>query len=74
LTGEALSAAYASADIFLFPSVTETFGNVVTEAMASGLAVAPLIWLQHISISATASVAVWPPRGMRVCSWTIWSG
>lgn len=39
LTGEALSAAYASADIFLFPSVTETFGNVVTEAMASGLAV-----------------------------------
>ncbi|WP_028614634.1 glycosyltransferase family 4 protein [Halopseudomonas pelagia] len=39
LTGQALSQAYASADIFLFPSVTETFGNVVTEAMASGLAV-----------------------------------
>jgi len=30
---------YASADIFVFPSLTETFGNVVTEAMASGLAV-----------------------------------
>lgn len=30
---------YASADVFLFPSLTETFGNVVTEAMASGLAV-----------------------------------
>lgn len=30
---------YASADIFLFPSRTDTFGNVVLEAMASGLAV-----------------------------------
>lgn len=37
--GEDLAAHYASADVFLFPSVTETFGNVVTEAMASGLAV-----------------------------------
>ena len=37
--GEALARHYASGDIFLFPSVTETFGNVVTEAMASGLAV-----------------------------------
>ena len=36
---EDLAAHYASADIFLFPSVTETFGNVVPEAMASGLAV-----------------------------------
>lgn len=34
-----LSAHYASADIFLFPSITETFGNVTLEAMASGLAV-----------------------------------
>jgi glycosyltransferase involved in cell wall biosynthesis len=37
--GEDLAAHYASADVFLFASVTETFGNVVTEAMASGLAV-----------------------------------
>lgn len=38
-TGVALAEHYASADIFLFPSETETFGNVTLEAMASGLAV-----------------------------------
>lgn len=37
--GEDLAAHYASADLFLFPSVTETYGNVTVEAMASGLAV-----------------------------------
>ncbi|MGH7963638.1 MAG: glycosyltransferase family 4 protein [Candidatus Binatia bacterium] len=38
-TGEELARHYASADVFLFPSETETFGNVTLEAMASGLAV-----------------------------------
>jgi len=38
-TGDTLAAHYASADVFLFPSETETFGNVTLEAMASGLAV-----------------------------------
>jgi len=37
-TGEDLAKHYASADILLFPSETETFGNVVLEGMASGLA------------------------------------
>jgi len=37
--GESLAAHYASGDIFLFPSKTDTFGNVVAEAMASGLGV-----------------------------------
>jgi glycosyltransferase involved in cell wall biosynthesis len=38
--GEDLASHYASADLFLFPSLTETFGNVVIEALASGLPVA----------------------------------
>lgn len=39
LTGERLAECCASADIMLFPSETETFGNVLLEGMASGLAV-----------------------------------
>jgi glycosyltransferase involved in cell wall biosynthesis len=37
--GDELARRYASADVFLFPSETETFGNVTLEAMASGLVV-----------------------------------
>jgi glycosyltransferase involved in cell wall biosynthesis len=39
LTGTDLAAAYASADIFVFPSTTDTFGNVIIEAQASGVPV-----------------------------------
>lgn len=39
MKGQALSEAYASADIFVMPSETETLGFVVLEAMASGIAV-----------------------------------
>lgn len=39
LRGEHLAAFYASADVFVMPSTTETFGNVVLEAMASGVPV-----------------------------------
>jgi glycosyltransferase involved in cell wall biosynthesis len=37
LRGEELAAAYASMDLFVFPSHTDTFGNVVLEALASGV-------------------------------------
>lgn len=36
LTGERLSEVYSASDLFVFPSSTETFGNVVLEALASG--------------------------------------
>jgi glycosyltransferase involved in cell wall biosynthesis len=39
LAGLELARAFAAADIFLFPSTTDTFGNVVLEALASGLPV-----------------------------------
>jgi glycosyltransferase involved in cell wall biosynthesis len=39
LDGEDLARAYASADFFVFPSTTDTFGNVILEAQASGIPV-----------------------------------
>ena len=39
LSGEELVAAYASSDVFVFPSTTDTFGNVILEAQACGLPV-----------------------------------
>lgn len=39
LRGEALARAYADLDLFIFPSTTDTFGNVVLEAQASGVPV-----------------------------------
>ncbi|BGP41554.1 hypothetical protein JCM10450v2_005600 [Rhodotorula kratochvilovae] len=46
--GEELAAAYASADVFAFPSFTETFGQVVSEAQASGL---PVVGLRAEGVS-----------------------
>jgi glycosyltransferase involved in cell wall biosynthesis len=52
-TGVELARHYASADVFLFPSISETFGNVVLEALSSGLLAvaydyaAPRLLIQH---------------------------
>ena len=40
LSGRPLSEVYAAADVFVFPSLTDTFGIVLLEALASGLPVA----------------------------------
>jgi glycosyltransferase involved in cell wall biosynthesis len=58
--GTDLAAHYASADLFLFASLTETFGNVTTEAMASGL---PVIAYDY---AAAASVIEHGCDGLRI--------
>ncbi len=58
--GEDLAAHYASADFFFFASTTETFGNVITEAMASGLGVLAYNYaaaLRHITDGQNGYVA-----------------
>ncbi len=65
LRGEALAEHYASADLFLFPSVTETFGNVTLEAMSSGLAVVAYDYAaarQHIRHGINGFVAPFDDR------------
>jgi glycosyltransferase involved in cell wall biosynthesis len=59
-SGQDLARHYASADLFLFPSLTETFGNVTLEAMSSGLAVVAFDYAaahQHISHGETGLLA-----------------
>ena len=63
--GEALASHYASGDLFLFPSLTETFGNVVLEALASGLGVVSYDRPRRPSIFAMATMACWRCRGMK---------
>jgi glycosyltransferase involved in cell wall biosynthesis len=58
--GEDLAAHYASADLFLFPSMTETYGNVVSEALASGL---PVVAFDHAAASSLVKNGI---NGQRV--------
>jgi phosphatidylinositol alpha 1,6-mannosyltransferase len=58
LRGEALADAYANMDLFVFPSETETVGNVVLEAMASGVPVVAMARGGPRFIAADAAAAV----------------
>jgi len=60
-----LAAHYASADVFLFPSTTETFGNVTLEAMASGLGIVAYRYAaarQHLEHGRSALLAPFDDR------------
>ncbi|HTT13384.1 MAG TPA: glycosyltransferase family 1 protein [Burkholderiaceae bacterium] len=60
---EDLAAHYASADLFLFPSLTETFGNVTPEAMASGLPVVAFDYAAAAQIVASGRNGMLAPFG-----------
>ncbi|HEV8410774.1 MAG TPA: glycosyltransferase family 1 protein [Gemmatimonadaceae bacterium] len=60
LTGRSLSEFYASADIFVFPSITETFGNVVLEAMSSRLALVAPDWGATTELATTETALQFP--------------
>ena len=58
LEGEELARAYASADVFVFPSLTDTFGIVLLEAMASGLPVAAFPVTGPIDVISTGKTGI----------------
>ncbi|MDX2187467.1 MAG: glycosyltransferase family 1 protein [Opitutaceae bacterium] len=61
--GADLAAHYASADVFVFPSLTETFGNVVTEAMASGVVSVAYDYAAAAEVLAPSGGGFVAPRG-----------
>lgn len=56
---------HASGDVFLFPSITETFGNVVLEAMAAGLGVVAYDYAAPRLLIRSGRTAGWRPSTRR---------
>jgi glycosyltransferase involved in cell wall biosynthesis len=67
LTGEALVRAYAGADVFVFPSLTDTFGLVMLEALACGLPVAAFPAQGPQDVVGASPVAVLDPDLKTAC-------
>lgn len=67
LKGERLAEAYASSDIFAFPSISETFGQVVLEAQASGLPVVAMKaeGVSEIVVNGTTGILVDPNNDVK---------
>jgi glycosyltransferase involved in cell wall biosynthesis len=66
--GEALASAYRSADVFVFPSLTDTFGLVVIEALASGVPVAAFPVTGPRDIVTEATGALDADLGAAICA------
>ena len=62
-SGDELARHYASADVFVFPSVTETYGNVTPEALASGLAVIAFDYAAAAELIRHGDNGLLAPRG-----------
>ncbi len=62
-SGVELARHYASADLFVFPSVTETYGNVTPEALASGLAVLAFDYAAAAELIRHGDNGLLAPRG-----------
>lgn len=62
-SGDELARHYASADLFVFPSVTETYGNVTPEALASGLAVLAFDYAAAAELIRHGDNGLLAPRG-----------
>ena len=70
--GEALAEIYAAADVFVFPSRTDTFGLVLLEALASGVPVAAFPAAAPRDVIGQNTTRRWA-GSTRICGWRAWA-